>query len=322
MQHRIAIMAGAAAAFIIAACADQAGGKRLSTEPGDTNPVVRYVTSGSAAIVNLKTHRLETVTPGPGRSGVSASVVVGGSSGDGLQVASNAPGVARMGGRASWSFIDDAKHVQKIVMLYRIGGPPAAVQHYTDGVLVSTSAYTWAKTQLGWVRTRSYMQSVRNGALVGTYTTTTVAAKPGTGGPIETVRREHAPALGPVQKALGTLAYGLAFAFAPQDATAQGFYFYPCRQEWLKYGGSAALLSGAAVTLAAAPELTPVLVTTFIGLLATTAALEDLLIDCMLRNDSLSSGGFGGGGSAGWPPEKWDCFDGSYAARCTTAFTL
>jgi hypothetical protein len=315
-------MAGAVAALIVAACADQNGGTRLATEPGDTKPVVSYITSGSAAVVNPRTHRLEPVSSERGRGGVSASVVGGSVTGPGLQVGFNAAGVARIGGRASWSFTDSAKHVQKIVFLYRTSGPPSVMQHYTDGVLVSTTAYTWATTQLGWVRTRSYMQSVRNGALVGTYTTNSIPAKPGTGGPIQTVRLDRAPAVSPVQKTLGTLAYALAFAFAPQDATAQGFYFYPCRQEWLKYGGSAALLSGAGVALAAAPELTPVLLTTFIGLLATTAALEDLLIDCMLKYDTVYSGGFGASGAATWPPEKWDCFEGSYAARCTTAFTL
>jgi hypothetical protein len=328
MQHRIAIMAIAAAALIIGACADQEGGTRLATEPGSTNPVVSYVTTRSAAVVNPGTHRLETVTSKPGRSGVSASVVGASVSDAGLQVPSYAPGVAGTGGRASWSFIDDAKHVQKIVFLYRVtGGPPAAMQHYTDGALVSTTAYAWGRTQLGWVRTNSYMQVVRNGILVGTYLTTTAPAPPktGTGGPISTVRLDRAPVVSPVQKTLGTLAYALAFAFAPQDATAQGFYFYACRQEWLRYAAAAAVLAGTAAAIVAAPEFTPAIATAFVAALATTAALEDALIDCMLRNDSLSSGGFSssaGAGGAAWPTGKWDCFEGSYAARCTTAFTL
>jgi hypothetical protein len=324
MQHRIAIMAIAAGAVIIAACADQSGGTRLATEPGDTNPVARYVTSGSAAVVNPKTHRLETVSAEPGRGGVSASIVGGTSTDEGMQIASNAPGVASTGGRASWSFIDDAKHVQKIVMLYRSGGgPPAAVQHYTDGALVSTTALAWAKTSTGWVRTRSYLQVVRGGALAGTYTTTSVPAPPSqSGGPIQTVRLDRAPAVSPVQRALGSIAYALAFTFAPQDATAQGFYFYSCRQEWLRYAAAAAVLAGASAAIAAAPEFTPALMTGFAAALATTAALEDVLIDCMLRYDSVSSGGFSGGGAASWPTGKWDCFEGSYAAHCTTAFTL
>jgi hypothetical protein len=324
VQHRIAIMAIAAAALIVGACADQAGGTRLATEPGDTNPVVRYVTTGSAAVVNPRTQRLEAVTPEPGRSGVSASVVRVSVTDDGLQVASNAPGVARTGGLASWAFTDSAKHVQKIVMLYgTFGGPPAVMQHYIDGALVSTTAYSWARTQTGWVRTRSYLQSVRNGVLIGTYTTTSTVAPVGTGGgPAQTVRLDRTPAGSPLQRTLGSLAYALAFAFAPQDATAQGFYFTACRQEWLRYAGAAALLAGAAAAIAAAPEFTPALMTAYIGALATTAAMEDLLIDCMLAHDSLSSGGFGGGGGAAWPAGKWDCLEGSYAAHCTTAFTL
>jgi hypothetical protein len=192
MQRRIAIIAVAAAALIAAACADQDGGRQFSTEPTDTSPVVRYVTSGVPAITDPKTHRPVDVTSEAWRGGVSASVVAASVVDDGLQVASGDPGVAPTAGRTIWSFTDAAKHVQKIVLLYRDGGgPPAAMQHYTDGALVSTTAYTWGKTQAGWVRTRSYMQSVRNGSLVGTFTTTSTPAKPGTGGPIETVRLQR-----------------------------------------------------------------------------------------------------------------------------------
>jgi hypothetical protein len=326
MQHRIAVMALAAGALIIAACADQNGGRRLATEPGDTNPVVRYLTSRSAAIIDPKSQLPIDMTSDAwrGRGGVSASVVGGTSTDAGMQIASNAPGVARTGGRASWSFIDDAKHVQQIVMLYRTGGgPPATVQHYTDGVLVSTTAFSWARTSTGWVRTRSYLQVVRGGALAGTYTTTSVPAPPGKGGgPAQMVRLDRAPTVSPVQRALGSVAYALAFVFAPQDATAQGFYFYQCRQEWLRYGGAAAVLAGASAAIVAAPEFTPALLTAFAAALATTAAFEDALIDCMLRYDSLSTGSFSSGGSGSWPPGKADCLEGSYAAHCTTAFTL
>jgi len=204
------------------------------------------------------------------------------------------------------------------------------MQHYTDGALVSTTAYVWLKTATGYLRTRSYMQYVRNGALVGTYTTVTDLPKsPLTPGPVQTVRLVHPPTVSPVQRTLGSVAYALAFAFAPQDATAQSFYFYACRQQWLHYAGSAALLSGAAAAVVAAPELTPALATSFVGLLATTAAMEDLLIDCMIANDSVASGGFGGsggfasgGGTGGAGSGYNDCLEGSYAAHCTTPFTL
>jgi hypothetical protein len=333
MHHRIAITTVAAAALIFGACADQEGGARLSTEPREGAPMLNAVTTRSAAIVNPRSHRLETVTAASTPGGVSASIVGGTSvsASYAMQVGAYEPGIAPTYGEGSWTFTDSLKHLHKIVLLYRTGGgPPAAMQHYTDGSLVSTTAYTWMKTSTGYLRTRSFMQSVRNGTLVGTYTTVTTFPKsPINPGPVQTVQLEPRPDVSPVQRTLGAVAYALAFAFAPQDATAQGFYFYACRQQWLHYVGSAALLSGAAAALAAAPELTPLLVTTFVGLLASTAALEDLLIDCMIANDSLASGGFGsggyagaGGGTGGAGGGYDDCFQGSYAAHCTTPFTL
>jgi uncharacterized membrane protein YgcG len=331
MHHRIAVIAIAAAAITVAACADQEGGSRLSTEPGDATPTLNYVTTGSAAVVNPRTHRLETVSAASAPAGVSASIVGTSVTSYGMQVGFYEPGIAPAAGAGSWTFTDTLKHTHKIVLLYRTGGgPPAAMQHYIDGALVSTAAYTWMKTSAGYLRTRRIMQSVRNGQLIGTYTTLTdLPTSPLNPGPIKAVRFVHPPSVSPVQHTLGAVAYALAFAFAPQDATAQGFYFYACRQQWLHYAGSAALLSGAAAAVAAAPELTPVLVTTFVGLLASTAAMEDLLIDCMIANDSVSSGGFGGaggsgtgGGTGGASGGSTDCLEGSYAAHCTTAFTL
>lgn len=329
MQHRIAVIVIAAAALIGGACADQDGGPRLATEPRVGTPTVRYVTTRSAAIVNPVTHRLEAVTAGRIPDGVSATIVGSTVTSYGMHVDPYEPGLAPSAGQASWTFTDTLKHVHKLVLLYRTGGgPPAAMQHYTDGALVSTTAYSWLKTSIGWLRTRSYMQSVRNGALVGTYTTVTTLLTVNTGtSPAQPVRLERTPAESPLQRTLGTVAYALAFAFAPQDATAQGFYFYDCRQEWLRYGVAAALLSGAAAGIAAAPELTPVLLTAFIGALGTTAAAEDLLIDCMLAHESVASGGFGsggygGGGGTGGTGGGSDCLEGSYAAQCTTAFTL
>ena len=331
MHHRIAVIAVAVIALTIAACADQEGGSRLSTEPGNATPALDFVTRGSAAVVNPRSHRLETVAPASTPDGVSASIVGSTSTSYAIQVGSYEPGISTSAGSGSWTFTDSLKHVQKIVLLYRTGGgPPAAMQHYTDGALVSTTAYVWLKTATGYLRTRSYMQYVRNGALVGTYTTVTDLPKsPLTPGPVQTVRLVHPPTVSPAQRTLGSVAYALAFAFAPQDATAQSFYFYACRQQWLHYAGSAALLSGAAAAVVAAPELTPALATSFVGLLATTAAMEDLLIDCMIANDSVASGGFGGsggfasgGGTGGAGSGYNDCLEGSYAAHCTTPFTL
>jgi len=332
MQHRTAISAIVAAALIVGACSDQAGGNPLSTEPATAPPAATYVTTTSVAIVNPKTHRLETVTTHTAPAGVSASIAGGTTTYNGMQVFPNEPGVAPVAGHGSWTFTDTLKRVQNLVFLYRTGGgPPAAMQHYTNGVLVSTTAFVWGKTTQGWVRTRSYMQSVRNGSLVGTYTTVTSIAPSGTGTtPVQPVRFDRPPVVGPVQHALGTVAYALAFAFAPRDATAQ-FYFYDCRQEWLRYAGAAALIAGAGAALAAAPELTPVLLTGFIAALATAGAMEDVLIDCMLAHESVASGGFGtggfsfgggGGGTGSGSAGDTDCLEGSYAAHCTTPFTL
>ena len=331
MHHRIAVIAIAVAALTVAACADQEGGSKLFTEPGNATPTLDYVTTGSAAIVNPRTHRLETVSAASTPNGVSASIVGGSVTNYGMQVGLFEPGIAAAAGAGSWTFTDSLKHVQQIVLLYRTGGgPPAAMQHYTDGALVSTTAYSWMRTSTGFLRTRSVMQSLRNGRLVGTYTTLTNLPKsPLAPGPVKAVRFVHPHPVSPTQRTLGSLAYALAFAFAPQDATAQGFYFYACRQQWLHYAGSAALLAGSAAAVAAAPELTPALVTTFVGLLATTAAMEALLIDCMIANDSVASGaiggsgGFGSGGGTGGAGGGYsDCLEGSYAAHCTTPFTL
>ncbi|HEY2898371.1 MAG TPA: hypothetical protein VGJ12_14620 [Gemmatimonadaceae bacterium] len=331
MHHRIAVIALAAAALSVEACADQEGGSRLFTEPRDATPTLSYVTTSSAAIVNPRTHRLEPVPAASMPNGVSASIVGGTVTSSAMLVGSYDPGVASTAGAGSWTFTDSLKHVHKIVLLYRTGGgPPAAMQHYTDGALVSTSAYSWLKISTGYLRTRSYVQSVRNGTLVGTYTISTTIPKTSPNpGPVQPVRLEHAPGASPLQRTLGSVAYALAFGFAPQDATAQGFYFYECRQQWLHYAVAAALLSGSAAAITAAPELTPALLTVFIGALGTAAAMEDLLIDCMIANDSLASGGFGGsggfgsgGGTGGSGGGNDDCLQGSYAAHCTTPFTL
>jgi hypothetical protein len=331
MHHRTAVIAIAGAALALAACADQEGESRLFTEPGNATPTLSYVTTSSAAIVNPKTHRLESVSAASTPAGVSASIVGSTVTSSGMQVGSFEPGVAAAAGAGSWTFTDSLKHVQKIVLLYRTGGgPPAAMQHYTDGALVSTTAYSWMKTSTGFLRTRSFMQSVRNGTLIGTYTTTTNLPKsPLNPGPVQTVRLVHPPSVSPVQRTLGSVAYALAFAFAPQDATAQTYYFYSCRQQWLRYAVAAALLSGSAAAIAAAPELTPALMTVFIGALGTAAAAEDALLDCMLENNSLASGrtggagGFASGGGTGGAGGGYDdCLQGSYAAHCTTPFTL
>ena len=324
MKHRMAFAALAASAIVAGACEDREGGEHLFTEPSGGKPVVSYVTSRSAAVVDPRTHRLTPVSVEATGRGISASIAGASSDAPPLQVSNGEPGLAKTGGKAVFKFTDDARHQHQIVLLYRnTGGPPAAMQHYTDGVLVTTTSYAWGRTGSGWVRTQSVMNSLRNGTLIGTYTTTTVPTKPGSGGgPIQTVMLDHAPAVSPLQKAVGAVAYGLAYALGPEEAKAQTYNFYDCRIEWMHYVGSAIVLAAAGSALAAVPAATPLLISGFIAALMTTAIYEDQLLDCILSHQSLASGGFGGGGGASWPDGKWDCFNGSYAAHCTTAFTL
>ena len=326
MRHRIAVAAIAAAALIAAACQDSDGsGRRLSTEPGSSIPdaAEHYVTTAQVSVIDRVTHRLTTVEHLlGGHTGVSASIVNGSGNLPAMLITGDEPGVARGGGYGMQKYTDSGKHVHTIVMLYRsTGGPPAAMQHYIDGALVSTSAYAWQKTTAGWVRTQSFFQELRNGALIGTYSTHTAPAPPGGGGgPVQTVRLEHPARSGPFERAAVATMYGLAFAFAPQRADAQ-LYFPQCAQEWLHYLGAAAILTGTAATMLDAPVLTPMLIGQFISALAATAAFEDQLLLCILSHSQAFQNGMsgsGGGTGGGAPQGKSECLNGGYAG-CTVS---
>lgn len=326
MRHRIAVAAIAAAALIAAACQDSDGsGRRLSTEPGSSIPdaAAHYVTTSRVSVVDRVTHRLTPVEQLlGGHPGVSASIVNGSGSLPTMLVTGDEPGVARAGGYGIEKYTDGGKHVHAIVMLYRpTGGPPAAIQHYIDGALVSTSAYSWQRTTAGWVRTQSIFQELRNGAVVGTYSTRTTTAPPGGGGgPAQTVRLDHPGRSGPLERAAVAAMYGLAFAFAPQTANAQ-LYIGACGQEWLHYLGAAAALSGAAAAMAYAPALTPVLITAFVSALSAAAAFEDQLLTCIIMHTPAfqnGESGTGGGTGGGAPQARSECLNGGYAG-CTVS---
>lgn len=336
MKHRIAVVAIAAAALVAVACQDQDGGtRRLATEPGSTSPEqgAHYVTTGVAAVVGSN-HRLQTVAPSVPPRGASASVAAANGPTSAMTLTNNEPGIANTGGRRNSSFVDSNKHQHTISMLYSsTGGPPVAVQHYVDGKLVSTTAFGWQRTTTGWVRTRSMLQSVQGGRLFGTYTTTTTQAPVGGGsggGTKQTVRLDRPAQPTALQKMIVGAAYHLAFIFAPQDATAQSLAFSECSQYWLRYAAAAAVVAGLEVVIADAPIIGPLIVSQFVAALALLGAAEDALLDCVLSHqaiptiDNWSSGmgtgtGSGAGGGAG---SNKDCLEGSYAAHCTTAFTL
>jgi hypothetical protein len=319
MRHRIAIATIATAAaigMIVGACADQDGGSRFSTEPGAARPMVSYTTTTSAAVMNPKTKQLEPVRIGSSAQGGPNASVVSGGNAPPLEIPANAPGIAHSAVSTTFTLIDGGGHKQAIVLLYRsTGGPPATMQHYIDGVLVSTTAYQWAKTATGWIRTQSILRSLSKGALVGTYTTTTVPSKPGSGGgPVQTVMNDQKARAGVLERALGGAAYALAFAFAPTDALAQ-FAFNACQLQYIRFTAAAITVAATAVGVVAAPS--PVTFSAFASALANMASAEDVLLDCVLQHGTLASGG-----GATLPTGKWDCFEGSYSAHCTTAFTM
>ena len=168
---------------------------------------------------------------------------------------------------------------------------------------------------------RTMMQVVNKGALVGTYTTTS-PIRPGTGtGPVDMVRLDRAPRVSPMQRVFGAAMYGLAYAFAPQDATAQGLSMYRCRVEWLRFSSAAIIVFAAGSALSAAPVLTGILLSSFVSAITSAAIAEDALLDCILNHSQLTFNSFSGGG-AGVATDKWNCFGGSFSAHCTTAWTV
>lgn len=336
MNHRMALAAIAAAALIVGACADQDGGAgRLSTEPGGNDAVgstqLRYVTTASAEVLDPRTHRMvRAITAGATAPGVSASVAAGGT-GAALQIANGSPGITTAAGYYTSTFLDQSKHQHTLVLLYpKFGGPPAAMQHYVDGALESTTGYSWQRTTTGWVRTSSLMRLVRNNALVGTYTTTTTVTptKPGNpGGPAIPVRLEHQPGASALQRMMVSVAYHAALAFAPEDASAQSLAFLACTQEWLRFSAAAAVVTGIIFVIAEAPAVSILLMSQYAAAVSLMGAAEDALLRCVLANQPPSpfhffGTGGGGGSSGGGGAGDSDCLEGSYAAHCTTPFTL
>ncbi len=329
MKHRIAVAAITAGALIAGACADaDREHSSLATEP-ERQGGVHYYTRGAATVIDPRTGKAVAVKPVESSVGPSASIVSASVTGEALQFAPTAPGLGTMTGTGTVSFVDQANRHHMLAFLYgKIGGPPVAMQHYVEGELISTSAYTWQRTQTGWVRTRSQLNAVRGGALYGTYvTTSTLARGPGGagggGGPAQPVRFEHRPAATPLQQMLGTVAYGLAFSLAPQSANAQARLFVTtCLPDMLRYATAAALVTGIAAAIAEAPFLTPVLVSQMIGALAGLALTEDLVLDCVVGHfQFMGMRGIGSGAGRNKPPPA-ECMVGSYAPQCSTPFTL
>lgn len=332
MRHRIAIASLAAVTLLVGACEERDGAaNRLATEPAGADSggaeSVHYLARGTAAVLDPRTHLLRNVAPpSSAPSGVSASIVAATTTTDAMQLPSALPGFGPGAGYAGATFDDSAAHHHTLILLYSsTGGPPVAMQHYIDGELTSVSAYSWQRLSTGWLRTRSLLRAVKGGTLYGTYTMNTYPVQSSGGsGPAQPVRLERVPPVGPFERVVGGVAYALAFALAPQDASAQySPAFSACRQQWLKYAAAAAVTVGYGAVIVDAPVLTPLVAMQFAGSLALLAVAEDSLLDCVLANQPTRTafGGGSGGGATGGGSSS-DCLEGSYAAHCTTPFTL
>lgn len=333
MKHRIAVAAIAAAALIAGACGERDGGTSpLFTEPGVSGREPAYITTGSASIVDPRTHQLRVVKPSDASAaGVSASIASASGSGAAFRVTNGSPGIEKSEGYKIMKFVDASKRQHALVMLYpHFGGPPVAVQHYVDGVLASTTAYQWQRTSWGYQRASSLMRVVQKGQLVGTYSTTTTITptNPGNGGgggPAIPVRLERPDSPHGFDRVLGGVAYALAFSLAPQDASAQTMGV--CTQEWLRFAAATATLIAIEFIVFEAPMLTPLLMSQYASAVALEMSALDALLNCVFNNwsgpEQFYGGGGGpsGGGSAGGGVDN-TCLEGSYAAHCTTPFTL
>jgi hypothetical protein len=300
---------------VVGACSEQ----RLTAPQPE-----RYITTSTMSVMNPKTHQLEPVNINPATSGISASYVGGGTD-NAVLIASGAPGIATTAGHISTSYVDTAGHAHKVIFLYRVGGgPPAAVQHWRDAVLISTTAFSWAHISTGWYMSQSLTRMLSQGTVLGqyslasTYTQTTVPCS-------RTVTTNCVPAgtvmgkprISPLRRVLGYAALGLANACAPADALAQaGFHFYDCGTEWLIYFAAMTALYGAAGT---APDGGVIVLA---GMYAGAVAALKQLVDCMVAADNRASGGFGsaGAGAGGAAETTADCDNGGYGGNCPMAY--
>ena len=307
MKKGLALAAGIAATIVATACATE----RILAPP------MQFTTTSSFEVMNPTTRKLEAVTLPPMRNAPGVSASVAASSPTPVMMAFNAPGTSTHGGSRQFPFISKDGHPSKIVFLYGPnGGPPAAVQSYCDKKLVSTDAYKWTATAAGWMQSSSVLSVVSAGVLVGRVTTTTVLCHTNCGPP-QMVQRGHV---------IGAVAYALMNATAlPAQAQWYNMSFGACSAEWGDYSSAVALFMVLSSGAGAAPEMT---VAIAVGLAAAEQAVlstEAKLVSCMARQpdaaDSAANGG-SSGGSAGGGAGSSDCLEGSYAAHCTTPFTL
>lgn len=288
-------------------------------------PVARLTTSTTYEILKPTTHRLETVAL-PARAnapGVRASTVAPSP----ITLASNAPAISKHGAESrQFSFTTSDGSPAKVVWLYGpAGGPPAVMQSYRNHILVSTNWMTWTRTGTGWLQTSSVLSLVNNATLVGRVTTTTTPCRTNCG-PAQMVRSHQ----------VESLLYALASATsACAHAQWYNMHFRACQTEWVKYDIAFAAFYAASVTAGFSGGIGPVSAIGLAALEQAVAEAESALRACMEQQPEASdstyqggptnwnaSGGPGSGGSGSGSAGSPDCLTGSYAAHCTTPFTL
>jgi hypothetical protein len=325
LKHRTTVAALlATAAILIGACADS-----TTTAPA---PSMDFTTNTTFKVRNPKTHVLEVV-PRPTFSGGGENVmaaITGSGSMQATILPANSPGMsAGKDGSITYTYTDSARNTHHAIFLYAGAGPPTAVQSYVNTKLVSVTALTWTRVPGGYYNSKQVLQAVsRSGTALGSYTEI---------GEVEVVTAPCNPKVDPncgppkmvlntgpnmMQKGLGYLGLALANVCFPSDALAQfGMHFADCALQWFAWGFAFAGVYGAAASDLAAPGAVALAVSAW-GL--ASVALK-LLVDCMVQHDqTASTGAIGGGGGAGGGGSDGDkiCEMGSFAAHCTTPFTL
>lgn len=334
MMRKVMLAAGACVA--LAGCADAGRG------PTDARSApMRVAASGSITVAQAG--RATVAFPASAVTEIAAGSEVGkaargaprGGASDAVlplvMVRDDARGlIARPGEhRRTISMRDDQGAVHHLVALYGPeGGPPRVIQHYVGATLVRVLAMEWEHVRGGWAQRRLHARELRDGRVI-----------------IETDARASSLRLASASRgarlrsALGAL---LAGALMPRAAEAQ-LFLSECWTEYKNYWKATGALTTAIVAIEVAEETgaaTVVIEGLYVGYTAALASAAIAEFDLFLcienarelanhlnsldsptsttstEGTSTSSGGVDTGSLDS------SCLEGSYAAACTTPFTL
>jgi hypothetical protein len=291
LERNMKLRMGMLALLLAATACDQATAPQASDG---------YTTTYSVAIRNARTGQLEAAPPSANASIASGSYT------EPLIIPLNASGVGfhATAGRVNGVYVASDGHKHQVSAVYHAGGgPPAVVQNYLDGKLNMVTQFSWARTNEGWVRTKSVTSIVQPGAPTLTYTilgTVTAVTEPCNKYTNASCGMPRAVLAHPLMQRF----YGLMEACA-SPANAQGLVNMSwtfCRTEWIVYGAASLGVAVAGVALMACPEC-GITEAAFSAAMGGAAKALDSLIECMLsdpnggmRKYTTGSGGFSGAG--------------------------